>query len=663
MPILNGDIKAISRKNASMEPTNNQLKQQLLACQKHKGFSEQLLEIIHEGIWVADKANIIYFTNRALTTITSIPQEQILHKNALTDFYTETIHEFEGVFKEAQNSLKEQSYEVKLRNQSGKDVTYAGWLIPIIKDNIYDGMICSVRDITRQREARDLIRENEQRLRNIIEHSTNVFYSHTPDHILTYLSPQIEQILGYKPEEALMRWTDLTTSNPINQEGYRICSKAIKTGLPQRPYELELKHKNGSPVRVEVRETPVVENGQTTAIVGSLTDVTVHVETTRKLTDSLQGMLNLIDRSPIPIAVNTLDGKIEYLNNQFIRTFGYTPEDIPTLEEWWTLAYPNKIYREITRKEWLQSIQNEQHDPRETETEVSVTCKDGSTKFIQILWNRVGNKIVLILNDLTPRKRMEEQILLQNKELVKARQKAEESDALKSAFLANMSHEIRTPMNSIVGFSSLLADDETTEEKRKKYISFIQISSDHLLRLIDDIIDVAKIESNQLKIQKSKVALRPLLENIYEHHSQSKLLYHKPGIQFRLDLKNLELLEQITTDPFRLKQVFDNLITNAIKNTYEGRIDFGVHQITKSKITFYVSDTGIGIPQNFKEKIFTRFLQVESKIPKQGTGLGLSIIKGILTLLHGRIWLESEENKGSCFYFCLPAKTNGTAIS
>ena len=655
--------KQSGTKIASMETIINQLKQQLSAYQKHKDFSEQLLEIIHEGIWVADKANIIYFTNRALTTITSIPQEQILHKNALTDFYTETIHEFEGFFKEAQNSLKEQSYEVKLRNQSGKDVTYAGWLIPIIKDNTYDGMICSVRDITRQREARDLIRENEQRLRNIIEHSTNVFYSHTPDHILTYLSPQIEQILGYKPEEALMRWTDLTTSNPINQEGYRICSEAIKTGLPQRPYELELKHKNGSPVRVEVRETPVVENGQTTAIVGSLTDITVHVETTRKLTDSLQGMFNLIDRSPIPIAVNTLDGKIEYLNNQFIRTFGYTPEDIPTLEEWWTLAYPNKIYREITRKEWLQSIQNEQHDPRETETEVSVTCKDGSTKFIQILWNRVGNKIVLILNDLTPRKRMEEQILLQNKELVKARQKAEESDALKSAFLANMSHEIRTPMNSIVGFSSLLADDGMTEETRKKYISFIQISSDHLLRLIDDIIDVAKIESNQLKIQKSQVALRPLLENIYEHYAQSKLLGHKPGIQFRLDLKNLELLEQITTDPFRLKQVFDNLITNAIKNTYEGRIDFGVHQITKSKITFYVSDTGIGIPQNFKEKIFTRFLQVESKIPKQGTGLGLSIIKGILTLLHGRIWLESEENKGSCFYFCLPAKTNGTAIS
>ncbi|MCW0483850.1 PAS domain-containing sensor histidine kinase [Gaoshiqia sediminis] len=622
--------------------------------QLQKEFYEKVLETVHEGIWVADKDDIIFFANRGLTEITGAPKEHILRKNVLTGFRPETTREFREPFLQAKSSLQTLPYEVKLKNLAGRDAVHAGWLIPMVKNDLYDGMICSILDVTEQRKTRELIKENEQRLRNIIEHSTNAFYSHTPDHVLTYVSPQIKRILGYEPQEAPMRWMEQLTDHPINRIGFELCNKAIETGVAQEPYELELIHRNGSKVRVEVRETPVVENGKTTAIVGSLTDITRHTEVSRELTESRQGMLNLIDRSPVPIAINSLDGKIEYLNGEFINTFGYTLKDIPTLDHWWPLAYPNKIYRESLKKEWLEKIKNDRHNPDYPGAEVAITCKDGSTKFIQIMWSRVVNKLVLIFNDLTRHKMLEDQIIRKNKELEKAKMKAEESDALKSAFLANMSHEIRTPMNSIIGFSSLLAEDEVTEDKRKKYISFIQLSGEHLLRLIDDIIDVAKIESNQLKLQKSHVELRPLLESIYEHHLQSKLLAQKPNLAFGLDMKNLELMEQIYTDPVRLKQVFDNLITNAIKNTYEGRVDFGVHQITKSKITFYVSDTGIGIPPRFQETIFNRFLQIESKIPKQGTGLGLSIIKGILTLLHGRVWFDSEENKGSCFYFCLP---------
>lgn len=639
---------------------------------RHKGpkeFYERVMEHLHEGIWVTNKRDLIYFTNSGMTYNTGSTREEILGKNILIDFPKENLGTFPDHYQNAKSNLAPLEYEVNSKTLGGKEVVLAGWLVPLIKNQKFDGMICTIRDISGEKKARQLIRESKEKLRNIIEHSTNVFYSHTTDHLLTYLSPQIENLLGYTTEEAKVNWTDLTSDNPINKTGLKIATKAIATGQVQQAYELELVHKNGDLVWVEVHEAPVVESGKTTSIVGALTDITRKRKIALQLMENQRGMRDLIDESPIPIAINSKNGEIEYLNYEFTRTFGYSVKDIPRVEDWFQVAHPDKDYREKIQKIWVEDVdkRSEGKAPR-TPFEANITCKDGSVIFVQINWSYISDKLVLIFHNLTEHKILEDQILQKNDELQnalnelqktndelqKATQKAQESDQLKSAFLANMSHEIRTPMNSIIGFSGLLAQPNTNDTKRQRYTEFIQKSGTHLLRIIDDIIDIAKIESNQLKIEKSYFSIVPFLENTYDYHRQSSLIQANRNIKLVLKHNFVETPVIIFTDPIRIKQVFDNLLTNSIKNTVKGFIEFGIHAVDEKYITFYVADTGVGIPEKFKESIFKRFTQVESRTLKPGTGLGLSIIKGITNLLNGEIWFDSKENVGTTFYVKLP---------
>ncbi len=235
--------------------------------------------------------------------------------------------------------------------------------------------------------------------------------------------------------------------------------------------------------------------------------------------------------------------------------------------------------------------------------------------------------------------------------LIQEQQKATESDRLKSAFLANMSHEIRTPMNAILGFSGLLEDDDHNEEDKKVFIKLIRKNGDMLLSLINDIIDISKIEANLLSVRKRPVKLNKFINEINNHYIE--IIATKKDKNILFSIHNLVDPDvSILTDEIRLRQILDNLIGNAIKFTASGYI---LVEITMSSdmLNFSISDTGIGIPPDQQPNIFERFMQAEqnSKINFGGTGLGLAISKNLIHLLGGTIHVQSEPGKGSTFYF------------
>lgn len=234
-------------------------------------------------------------------------------------------------------------------------------------------------------------------------------------------------------------------------------------------------------------------------------------------------------------------------------------------------------------------------------------------------------------------------------------EKAKRSDNLKTAFLANMSHEIRTPMNGILGFSELLDDDELTPEQRREYINIINERGRHLLAIINDILDIAKIDSNQLDVSKVTFDLHHLLDDILLSYKNEQKQNDKEHIKIILEKAVDEEKSFITSDDLRLRQILNNLLSNALKFTKTGFIKFG-YTIQGNKLEFFVQDTGKGIAKEKQPIIFERFRQEEETYTRQfgGTGLGLSISRGLVELLGGNIRFDSEEGKGSTFFFTIP---------
>jgi signal transduction histidine kinase len=229
--------------------------------------------------------------------------------------------------------------------------------------------------------------------------------------------------------------------------------------------------------------------------------------------------------------------------------------------------------------------------------------------------------------------------------------KAEESDRLKSAFLANISHEIRTPLNAIMGFSSLINEKKLPDEKKVLFAGIIKDKGNSLLNIIDDILDFAKIEADQVSIQKEKVNLYSFLEKLFETGKINLKNFHKEDmIDFSLKT-DLKTLKYINTDPYRLEQILCNLITNAIKYTNHGKIKINCLE-TETELIFSVDDTGIGIPKEKTHLIWNRFTQLNNIgdiATEGGSGIGLTIAKALTDLLDGRIWHESK-TEGSVFF-------------
>lgn len=374
------------------------------------------------------------------------------------------------------------------------------------------------------------------------------------------------------------------------------------------------------------------------------------LETRKALQEQEQRYRHLYESMEDAYVMADLKGHYLEFNSAFQELTGYSAQALKSLN-----------YREITPEQFIEKEealvrQKLNNGDSSVLYQKEYRRKDGSlvpTEVrLQIERDEEGNPSGLwgIVRDISERKKAEE-------ELIRAREKAEESNRLKSVFLANMSHEIRTPMNAVMGFASLLTSENVTDAQRIAYGKTIQNSGNQLLNLIDDIVDISKIEAKQLQLHLRPHSLHSLFTETLESFQHHPSLAEKPALSLRLNFPEQYKDIVILTDRSRFQQVLNNLIDNALKFSEQGSVEIGLEvpaAQSASPMRVYVKDDGPGIPQEKQSRIFERFHQLNPNGTHQGTGLGLSICKGIVEAMEGEIFLESSPGKGTRFYFTLP---------
>lgn len=589
-------------------------------------------------IYEKDKLNILT-VNKAFEKHYGYSKKEAANM-LITDLYPENER------KPMTNRVRELTGSAKLgeRFHQKKNGTFIT-VISSSHDLIYLGKnarVSVITDITERKKIEEALRESEERFRRLAENADDAIYriEFIPEQRFTYVSPAILKLTGYTPED---HYNDPQLGLKIVHPDDRyLLKKLVKESDRLRdPITLRWVGKDGRITWTEQKNVPIFNNkGQLIAMEGIARDVTW-----RKLQEEeIKKLSTGIEQSPVLIMITNTKGNIEYVNQKFSEVTGYKKEEVlgknPRILKSGNKPVEEyiKLWQTITSgEEWRGEFLNRKKNGElywESASISPIRNEKGEIAFF------IGVK-----EDITERKKMED-------ELLAAKEKAEESDRLKTAFLNNMSHEIRTPLNAITGFSELLNSGDVDPSDIQQFTSVIRQSSSQLLSIIDDIVNIATIEAGQVKIIHQETNINRIFKNIF---NQVKIKVREKNISLEIEKTLPDSESYVITDETKLTQILSNLIVNAMKFTEKGLVKYGC-EIKDNDIQFYVSDTGIGIPQELHEKIFERFRQSDLSISRKygGTGLGLSISKSYVELMGGKIWLESRPGEGSTFYFTIP---------
>jgi PAS domain S-box-containing protein len=424
------------------------------------------------------------------------------------------------------------------------------------------------------------------------------------------------------------------------------------------PYETEFKIKRANDGAIRTlyskAELFMEPDGEQVKVIGVIQDITEHKHAEEAAGQERRMLRTLIDNLPDPIYVQDIECRKVIANKADVENIGCKSES-DVLGKTDLELFPDEIGRRGYEDD--KKVMNSGKAIIDLEEEF--ISKKGVSRWLQTtkipIYDNDGNVngLVGIGHDITEKKKTEE-------ELIKAKEKAEESDKLKTAFLHNISHEIRTPMNAIVGFSALLGEPEIDEQSRKSYIEVITQSSNHLLSIITDIVDISNIEANLIKTFKSEININLTLKSLcnqFNNRADEKKL----RLTYETGLSDSDAL--VITDSTKISQILSNLISNALKFTEKGFVKIS-YCLKENFLEFCVSDSGIGISKEHHSIIFDRFYQVQNTLERlyEGTGLGLAISRAYVEHLGGKIWLTSEQGKGTSFFFTLPYEKRVTKL-
>lgn len=503
-----------------------------------------------------------------------------------------------------------------------------------------------LKDISRYKEIENKLLESEQRYEMAMEATDLGIWDYDLTSGKIFFSPKWKAILGYYPHELpdeYSVWEDLL--HPEDKERMiRYMANFLKSNLRLYEAEFRMRHKSGNYIWVRSRATVQRDaNDQPLRMLGTHRDITEE----KKSENEFKKLHQAILQSPISVIITDKDGYIEFFNPAFCKITGWSDDEIIGKKTnilrsgFHSQGFYAKLWKTINAgNEWQGELKNRKKNGEYYWELASISPIRNSFGTI--------THFVKISENISYLKKIEN-------DLKKAKQEAEIANNYKNHFLANMSHEIRTPINTIIGFSELIKNERLQSDKRNKYSEIIEENSQALLRLIDDIIDVAKIEANELKIKKEACSLDDMFSELEITYSNFLKRKQKPNLELAILIPEESHHDVIFTDPYRLKQILNNLFLNALKHTESGRIEIGYTVVNENKLRFFVSDTGSGIPANRLKNIFKRFqYSDDTTTDTHGSGIGLSISKDLANLLGGDITVKSVVNEGSVFYLTLP---------
>ena len=518
-------------------------------------------------------------------------------------------------------------------------------------DRLTPAVLRALRESKLQQEylkAIDNLKQKEEQYRILVEGMNEGLMLTENNNTILFVNQQTCDITGFSSEELIGEDCHQLLFKNVDESSREEIEKLQKSGA-KNSFEFQMARKNQEKIWVSVSCSPVLNSqAERSGLIGVFQDVTEK----KKAEEEIRKLTMAIDQSPDSIVITDTEGKIEYINPATVKLTGYLPEEllgrktnifssdensILKIEDLWETIKAGKIWT----GEFLNKKRNGQ--------------KYWESATISPIFNNSGKitHFLSIKEDISERKKLTE-------ELIQAKEKAEESDRLKSAFLANISHEIRTPMNGILGFAELLKTPQLSQESLNRYIRVIEQSGYRMLNIINDIVDISKIEANQMNVYLESTNVNHLLKDLlvfFTPEAESK------GLRLKISTLFPDEESVIHTDHNKLIQIFSNLIKNAMKFTKTGLIEFGYSSTSlsarsiasSSDLFFYVKDTGVGIPEDQIDMIFERFRQGSISLTRayEGAGLGLSISKAFVQMLGGEIWVKSELGQGSEFYFTL----------
>ncbi|MDX9853894.1 MAG: PAS domain S-box protein [Tenuifilaceae bacterium] len=564
---------------------------------------------------------------------------QIVHPDDRADYYSQIKQIMSG---------KMVSPEFRVITKSGETVWINNTVYPEVDQNgRIVRLLSAIKDITPRKRAELELKESQRKLSTLLDNLPGMAYKGRLRNVqpLEFVSDGAIALTGYTPDELVSGRVNVASIIHPN-DLTRVVRGRIHAVSNNTRFQLRYRifTKDGSLRWVEEMGVGTPDENGEIAIEAFIFDVTKQEEAEHQLIEHRNLLDLIVNNAPIGIWIVAPDGSYPIINTYFSEAVGWTGD-------------PNSV--SMTQEELAVCAASDEWARRSPDpifSEETITFTDGKKHTLQVVKTRLLSStgkdfgILGIGHDITERK-------LYEINLKEAKTKAEESEMLKSAFLANMSHEIRTPLNGIIGFSKYLKDYTVSEAEYRHVLDIICNSADHLLNIINDIIDISKLDVGQIAIHPTRINLNKLLNEVYSFFYTKSSQNEEKSLSVRLSMSLPDPDAFIIADEVRLRQILNNLVGNAIKFTHKGYVEFGYSvQNENSMLRFFVRDTGIGLSYDKYKVIFERFRQADDSTTREfgGTGLGLAISKSIVELMHGDIWVESEPGKGSTFYFTVP---------